>query len=118
MTELPPSVGPWPCWPQNGQLKGGGAVPGPPEAQSLGDRERREAAGLRWSVGRQNRAQLDSIVYIHCLCLINSSIDGFLECFHVLAVVSNAAGNIVIHILFELALSFKGTRKRTSKAQS
>ena len=62
-------------------------------------------------------AQLDTIVYIHCLCLINSSIDGFLECFHVLAVVSNAAGNIVIHILFELALSFKGTRKRTSKAQ-
>lgn len=57
VTELPPSVGPWPCWPQNGQLKGGGAVPGPPEAQSLGDRESKEAAGLRWSVGRQNRAQ-------------------------------------------------------------
>ena len=63
-------------------------------------------------------AQVYSIVYIHYFCLIHSSIAGFLDCFHVLAVVSNVAVNIVIHILFELLFSFKGTRKRTSKAQS
>ena len=60
-------------------------------------------------------AQLYSIVYIHCLCFIISSIDGFLECFHVLAVVSNAAVNIVIHILFELALYLKEQEKEQAK---
>ena len=37
----------------------------------------------------------------HCILFIHSSIDGHLGCFHILAVVNNAAMNTEVHVSFQ-----------------
>ena len=44
-----------------------------------------------------------SIVYIHRTFFISSSIHGYLGCFHLLAVVNNAAVNMRLHISFKIS---------------
>ena len=42
-------------------------------------------------------AESHSIVYIHHIFLIHSSVDGHIGCFHVLAVVNSAAIKVGVH---------------------
>lgn len=46
-------------------------------------------------------AEKNFIVWIYHTLFIHSSTDGHLDCFHVLAVVSSAAVNIVVEVSFE-----------------
>ena len=41
-----------------------------------------------------------SIVYMYHIFFIHSSVDGYLGCFHVLAVVTSAAMNVEVHVSF------------------
>ena len=43
-----------------------------------------------------------SIVYMYHNFFIHSSVDGHLDCFHVLAVINSAAMNNVIHVSFSI----------------
>ena len=46
------------------------------------------------------------VVCIYHIFFIYSSVDEHLDCFHVLAVVDNAAMNIGVHVCFELVFFF------------
>ena len=39
-------------------------------------------------------------IYIHHVFFIHSSVDGHLSCFCTLAIIKNAAMNIVVHVYF------------------
>ena len=47
--------------------------------------------------------------------LICSSVDGYLSCFHVMAIINSAAMNIGVHVFFELYFSQDIKKERISK---
>ena len=53
-----------------------------------------------------------SIVYMYCIFSIHLSVDGHLDSFHVLAIVSSAAVNIGLQVSFQIRV-FSGYMTRT-----
>ena len=50
-----------------------------------------------------------SFVSIYCNFFIHSSVDGYLSCFHVLAIVNCAEVSIAVHVYFSILLSLEYT---------
>ena len=48
-------------------------------------------------------------IYIHYILLIHSSVHEHLDCFHVLAIVNSATGNIRVHAYFQIMVFFRYT---------
>ena len=59
----------------------------------------------------------NSIVYTYYIFFIHSSVDGYLGCFHVLAIVNSAAMNTEVHVYFPIML-FSGYMLRNGIAGS
>ena len=45
-------------------------------------------------------------IYIHYFFFICSSVNGYLVCFHILAIVNSAAMNIAVHASFQIRVFF------------
>ena len=56
-------------------------------------------------------------IYIYHIFFIHSSVDGYLGCFHVLAVVNNAAVNTEVHVSFRIIV-FSGHMHRSGIDES
>ena len=56
-------------------------------------------------------------IYIYHVFFIQSSVDGHLGCFHVLAIVNSAAMNIVVHVSLQIMV-FSGYMPRSGIAGS
>ena len=62
-------------------------------------------------------AESYSIVYMYYIFFIHSSVDGHLDCFHVLATVNSAAMNTGVHVSFRIRV-FSGYMPRSGIAGS
>ena len=46
-----------------------------------------------------------SIYYIYLIFFIHSSVDGHIDCLHILTIVNNVAVNIGLHVSFQISIS-------------
>ena len=46
----------------------------------------------------------DTYIYVHRIFFTHSSLDGYLDCLHVLAVVNRSAVNVGVHVSFPITV--------------